>query len=54
MVTGASSGIGRELALIFARNGYDLLLVARSWQALEEVAAQARGLCVTARVIVAT
>jgi uncharacterized protein len=39
--------------LIFARNGYDLVALARSRQALEEVAAQARGLGVTARVIVA-
>jgi short-subunit dehydrogenase len=51
LVTGASSGIGRELALIFARNGYDLVLVARSRQALEDVAAQARPLGVTTKVI---
>ena len=28
IVTGASSGIGRELAIIAARDGYDLLLAA--------------------------
>ena len=29
-ITGASRGIGKQLALDFARNGYDLVLIARS------------------------
>jgi short-subunit dehydrogenase len=38
LVTGASSGIGRELARLFARDGHHLVLVARNRQKLEELA----------------
>lgn len=40
VVTGASSGIGRELAARFAENGYDLLLAAED----ERIEAAARSL----------
>ncbi|MBL8551922.1 MAG: SDR family oxidoreductase [Hyphomonadaceae bacterium] len=38
LVTGASAGIGVDLAECFARDGYDLILTARSEGALKEVA----------------
>ncbi|MBQ7701974.1 MAG: SDR family NAD(P)-dependent oxidoreductase, partial [Candidatus Methanomethylophilaceae archaeon] len=37
LVTGASGGIGKELSLILARNGYDLVIVARRQKELEEL-----------------
>ncbi len=37
LITGASSGIGMEAARIFAKNGYNLVLVARRVERLEEV-----------------
>src|SRR5436190_12558817 len=38
LVTGASMGIGVDLAECFAQDGYDLILTARSEEALREVA----------------
>ena len=43
-VTGASRGIGREIALSFARDGARLILSARNAEALEGVAQEARDL----------
>ena len=40
LVTGASMGIGVDLAECFARDGYDLILAARSEAALKDVAAR--------------
>jgi short-subunit dehydrogenase len=38
LITGASTGIGVDLAECFAKNGYDLILAARSEAALKDVA----------------
>ncbi len=42
LITGASSGIGLELARVFAREGYRLVLVARTRKRLEEIAQELR------------
>ena len=42
IVTGASRGIGRGVALELARDGVILVLAARSREALDRVAAEAR------------
>jgi uncharacterized protein len=43
LITGASSGIGYELAKRFARDGHDLVLVARSRERLAEIAKELSG-----------
>src|SRR5213080_2339761 len=54
LITGASSGIGLDLARLFARDGHDVILVARSEGKLREVAADLeRDFGVKAHVIVA-
>ena len=37
LVTGASSGIGYELAKLFAKDGKDIVVIARSQDKLEEL-----------------
>jgi short-subunit dehydrogenase len=49
LITGASSGIGLELARVFAADKWDVALVARSEGKLNELATELRG--ITARVI---
>ena len=43
LITGASGGIGYELAKLFASDGYNLVLVARSAQKLNRVAGELEG-----------
>jgi len=43
LITGASSGIGAELARIFAKKGHDLILVARSKQKLVDLKKDIQG-----------
>ncbi len=42
LITGASAGIGRELAVVFAAHGFKVAMVARNEQRLAEVAAELR------------
>ncbi|RLD67330.1 MAG: short-chain dehydrogenase, partial [Bacteroidetes bacterium] len=37
LITGASSGIGKELAYVFAKNNFNLILVARRAEKLDEI-----------------
>jgi short-subunit dehydrogenase len=43
VITGASTGIGYELAKLFAADGYNLVLVARNQARLERVAGELQG-----------
>jgi NAD(P)-dependent dehydrogenase (short-subunit alcohol dehydrogenase family) len=52
LVTGASRGIGREIALAYARAGADVAVLARNAELLEGVAGEARAL--GRRAVVAT
>jgi short-subunit dehydrogenase len=52
LITGASSGFGVEFAKRFARDGFDLVLVARSEPPMQELAEQLQGThAITATVI---
>ena len=44
LVTGASSGIGRDMAKELAKRGYNLILVARDEQKLKEVSEEIKNI----------
>lgn len=45
LITGASAGIGYELAKVFAENGYDLIVSARREERLRQLAEELGSLC---------
>jgi uncharacterized protein len=51
LITGASSGIGLDLAKLFAQGGHDLVLVARNEESLRAVAAECEKSDVKAHVL---
>ena len=45
LITGASGGIGRELAALFAADGHDLAITARSQERLDMVKTKLERAC---------
>ena len=53
LITGASSGIGREFALMLAQSGYDIVAVARRRELLESLASELQKFGAQTQVVVA-
>lgn len=45
LVTGASSGIGKEMAILLAKEGRDVIITARNTEALEDLRSKIGGFC---------
>ncbi|TGK01966.1 SDR family NAD(P)-dependent oxidoreductase [Leptospira langatensis] len=54
IITGASSGIGRELAILYGKAGHDVALTARRKKVLEEIAKEIRGFNAGGKVLTAS
>jgi short-subunit dehydrogenase len=54
LITGASSGIGAELSRVFARNGFDLVLVARRKEALAALSSELERDCGVRATVIAS
>ncbi|TGK03867.1 SDR family NAD(P)-dependent oxidoreductase [Leptospira semungkisensis] len=54
IITGASSGIGRELALLYGKAGHDVALTARRKKVLEDIAKQIKGFNAGGKVLTAS
>jgi short-subunit dehydrogenase len=52
LITGSSKGLGKQLALVFARNGYDIVLHGRNKESLSGVKTEVSGAGVNCRVVV--
>ena len=51
LITGASAGLGAEMARLAARDGHDVVLVARSEAKLRELASELEKTGVSAQVV---
>lgn len=54
IITGASSGIGRELALLYGKEGHDLAITSRRKNVLEDIAKEIRSFNAGGKVILAS
>ena len=52
LITGSSHGLGKKLALVFAKNGYNIILHGRDKKALRKVRKKIRKYCVKCDVVI--